>query len=83
MTLIGSLADELTERGYDLMLSRVIPNQDNWLSKLIDSDRVDGFIVVGQSDQSKVLDKIAAEYLPLVAWGGVRSGANPLFGRDR
>ncbi|WP_448663861.1 LacI family DNA-binding transcriptional regulator [Sphingomonas sp. CJ20] len=74
MTLIGCLADELTERGFDLMLSRVIPNQDNWLSKLIDADRVDGFIVVGQSDQSGVLDRIAAQYLPMVAWGGFVQG---------
>lgn len=74
MTLIGYLADELSERGFDLMLSRVIPNQDNWLSRLIDADRVDGFIVVGQSDQSQVLDRIATEYLPLVAWGGFVQG---------
>jgi DNA-binding LacI/PurR family transcriptional regulator len=74
MTLIGYLADELTERGFDLVLSRVIPNQDNWLSKLIDADRVDGFIVIGQSDQSEVLDRIAGDYLPLVAWGGFVQG---------
>ncbi|PXA93039.1 LacI family transcriptional regulator [Nostoc sp. 3335mG] len=74
MTLIGSLADELAERGFELMLSRVIPNQDNWLSKLIDADRVDGFIVIGQSDQSQVLDRIASDYLPLVAWGGFVQG---------
>lgn len=74
MTLIGSLADELTERGFDLMLSRVIPNQDDWLSKLIDADRVDGFIIVGQSDQSSVLDRIALTYLPMVAWGGFIQG---------
>jgi len=74
MTLIGYLADELTERGFDLMLSRIIPNQDNWLSKLIDADRVDGFIVIGQSDQSGVLDRMAADYLPMVAWGGFVQG---------
>lgn len=74
MTLIGFLADELSERGYDLMISRVIPNQDNWLSALIDADRVDGFIVIGQSDQSSVLDRIAQNYLPLVVWGGFMQG---------
>lgn len=74
MTLIGYLADELTERGFDLMLSRVIPDRGNWLSKLIDADRVDGFIVIGQSDQSEVLDSIAMDYLPLVAWGGFVQG---------
>lgn len=74
MTLIGYLADELTERGFDLMLSRVIPNQDNWLSRLVDADKVDGFIVIGQSDQSDVLDRMATDYLPLVAWGGFVEG---------
>lgn len=74
MTLIGYLADELTERGFDLVLSRVIPNRDDWLSKLIDADRVDGFIIVGQSDQSDVLDRIAENYLPMVVWGGFVQG---------
>jgi DNA-binding LacI/PurR family transcriptional regulator len=74
MTLIGHLADEVTERGFDLMLSRVIPQQSNWLSKLIDADRVDGLIVIGQSDQSEVLDRAAATYLPMVVWGGFVQG---------
>jgi DNA-binding LacI/PurR family transcriptional regulator len=74
MTLIGYLADELTERGFDLMLSRVIPNRDDWLVRMIDADRVDGFIVIGQSDQSDVLDKAAQFYLPMVAWGAFVQG---------
>lgn len=69
MTMIGGLADELTERGFDLVLSRVIPDRDDWLEAMIEADRVDGFIMVGQSDQSEVLDRAAAHYLPLVAWG--------------
>lgn len=74
MTLIGHLADELTERGFDLVLSRVIPNRTNWLQKKISEDRVDGFIVIGQSDQSPVLDAVAASYLPMVAWGAFVQG---------
>lgn len=74
MTLIGALADELTERGFDLVLSRVIPDRDNWLQKMIDADRVDGFIVIGQSDQSKVLDAAASHFLPMVAWGAFVQG---------
>lgn len=69
MTMIGFLADELTERGFDLVLSRVIPKKDDWLEKMIAADRVDGFIIIGQSDQSAVLDKAAKDYLPMVAWG--------------
>lgn len=74
MTLIGHLADELTERGFDLMLSRVIPNRDDWLASMIEADRVDGFIVIGQSDQSGVLDRVAQAYLPMVVWGAFVQG---------
>jgi DNA-binding LacI/PurR family transcriptional regulator len=74
MALIGHLADELTERGFDLVLSRVIPNRDDWLVRMIDADRVDGFILIGQSDQSAVLDKVAQSYLPMVAWGAFVQG---------
>jgi len=74
MTLIGSLADELTERGFDLVLSRVIPDRDDWVQRIIDADRVDGLIVVGQSDQSRVLDAAARDYLPMVAWGAFVPG---------
>ncbi len=74
MTLIGCLADELTERGFDLVLSRVIPDRDDWLQKMIDADRVDGFIIIGQSDQSRILDAAAKTYLPMVAWGAFVQG---------
>lgn len=74
MGMIGALADELTERGYDLMLSRVIPDRDDWLEEMIDSDRVDGFIIIGQSDQVSVLDAAARHYQPMVAWGAFTQG---------
>ncbi len=74
ITLLGHLADALSERGYDLLLSRVIPADDHWLDTLADSGRVDGVVVVGQSDQTAVLDRVAARYPPLVVWGAHRSG---------
>jgi DNA-binding LacI/PurR family transcriptional regulator len=69
MTMLGHLADALTERGHDLLLSRVIPKDPHWLSRVVDSGRVDGVILIGQSDQLEVIDKVAERYLPLVAWG--------------
>ncbi len=69
ITLLGQLADALTERGHDLLLSRVIPTDPDWLSRVVDSGRVDGVILIGQSDQSAVIDKVAARFRPLVAWG--------------
>ena len=74
MTLLGHLADSLTERGYDLLLSRVIPTDPGWLNRVVDSGRVDGVILIGQSDQFTVIDKLAERYLPMVAWGANMPG---------
>ncbi len=74
MAMIGHLADALTERGYDLLLSRVIPNDGEWLDRIVDSGRVDGVVVIGQSDQSATLDRVATRYRPLVVWGGNAAG---------
>ena len=74
ITMLGLLADSLTERGYDLLLSRVIPQNSGWLEEFVGSGRVDGLIVIGQSDQSATLDAIADRYKPLVVWGGHYDG---------
>jgi DNA-binding LacI/PurR family transcriptional regulator len=74
ITMLGLLADALTERGYDLVLSRVIPTDQDWLDRFTDSGRVDGIIVIGQSDQAETLDQVTRRYKPLVVWGGHRKG---------
>lgn len=75
MTLLGHLADELTEKGYDLMLRRVIPAQDeDWLDQFIGSGMVDGVIVIGQSDQFERIEEVADGYLSMVVWGNHQEG---------
>lgn len=75
MTLLGHLADELTERGYDLMLRRVIPEHDeDWLGRFIGSGMIDGMLVIGQSDQFDRIEEVAHAYLPMVVWGNYSKG---------
>lgn len=74
ITMLGHLADALTERGYDLLLSRVIPTDDGWLDRLVASGRTDGVIIIGQSDQVAVIDRVAERFLPLVVWGARTPG---------
>lgn len=69
MAMLGFLADALTDRGYDLLLSRVLPQGDDWLDTFIRTGRTDGVIIIGQSNQSAVLDRTAAHYAPMVIWG--------------
>ncbi len=68
--MLGRLADAITERGYALLLSKLITTDTQWLDKLIASGRTDGLIIIGQSDQHDILNAAAANYLPLVVWGG-------------
>lgn len=63
-----------TERGHDLLLSRVIAKDPDWLNHVVDSGRVDGVILIGQPDQLAVIDKVPERYVPLVAWGTDLSG---------
>ena len=74
ITMLGHLADALTERGFDLLLSRVIPTDDAWLDRMLDAGRTDGLIVIGQSNQSAALDRAAARGAAMVVWGGGRPG---------
>lgn len=69
MSLLAPIADALAERGHDLLLSRVIPNDGRWLDDIVDAGRIDGVIVIGQSDQIEVIERVAARYPPLVVWG--------------
>ncbi len=78
LSLLGFLADLLVERGYDILLSRVIPDADDWLERLVDSGRIDGLLLVGQSDQFAAIERVAQRYRPLVVWGAHREGQHHL-----
>ncbi|MCT8000765.1 LacI family DNA-binding transcriptional regulator [Sphingomonas sanguinis] len=74
MTLLGHLADELAARDHDVMLSRIIPDDDDWLSRIARSGMADGVLLIGQSDQLAVIEAVAQTYLPLVVWGSNLAG---------
>lgn len=75
MTLLGFLADELTAHGYDLMLRRVVPEDDaDWLDRFIGSGMIDGVIVIGQSDQFERIEDVADGYNAMVVWGNHNEG---------
>lgn len=68
-TLIGQLLDGLARRDKAMLLSAVTPHDSAWLANLSRSGRVDGIVVLCQSDQDPVLREVAATYGPLVVWG--------------
>jgi DNA-binding LacI/PurR family transcriptional regulator len=69
MAMLAYLADQISSRGYDLLLRRIEPVRENWLREIIDSTRVDGVLIIGQSDQAGLLDDMGKTYRPMVVWG--------------
>lgn len=74
MAILGYLADALTESGYDIMLSRVIPDDEDWLERIVDSGMLDGVLLIGQSNQYDTIEHVAQRYRPMVVWGSHRAG---------
>ncbi|MEI8258715.1 MAG: LacI family DNA-binding transcriptional regulator [Deltaproteobacteria bacterium] len=68
--MLGHLADAITQRGYGVLLQKILPPMDDWLPRLVASGRSDGIIVVGQSTEHAVIEQVASYYRPLVVWGG-------------
>lgn len=69
MTMLAELADAFEDSGNDLMLSRIIPDAEDWLERIVSSGMLDGVILIGQSDQYAAIERVAAAYRPIVAWG--------------
>lgn len=69
LSLLGSLADALTARGYDLLLSRVDAEQLDGAAMPFDTGRVAGIILVGEWRRHEQLDLLAERGVPMVVWG--------------
>lgn len=74
LRMFGHLADEISARGFDILLVREPSPDKLWLDRLIRSHRADGFIIVGQSDQHDALNHAAQGFLPLVVFGSQLAG---------
>jgi DNA-binding LacI/PurR family transcriptional regulator len=67
--MLGSIADALTESGYDMLVSRIDEETLNQVSAPYDSGRVMGIILIGQWHHHDHLNQLAARGVPLVVWG--------------
>jgi len=69
MEMIGHLSQRVIERSYDILLTKIAAPNQGWLSNFIQSHRVDGLLILGQSDQHEVINEVSKRYLPMVVWG--------------
>lgn len=81
LSILGSVADTLDERGMSLLLTR--HNRKHVLSDLVESGQVGGLIVIGQLTLHDYLNELTRNGFPMVVWGADLADAlYPVVGGD-
>ncbi len=83
LSILGSVADTLDERGMGLLLTRLKDKRRHVLSDLVESGQVAGLIVIGQLTLHDYLNELSAQGFPMVVWGANLPDARyPVVGGD-
>ena len=76
LSLIGGLADAVTERGMDMLLTRVDAGNADAVAYQYNSGRAMGIIIIGDTLRPEQLLQLAERRVPIVTWGAQLPGAH-------
>lgn len=81
--LIGSVADALDARGFNVLLSRLSGKTEDQVLTQVASGQVCGLIVIGQYTWHKQLNQLVQQGTPVSVWGAALDDAlYPVVGGD-
>ncbi len=69
MEILGTIADELTKFGYDMLLTTTKTATHDWYNYYYESKRADGLIIIGQGEHDQRIETLAKTDLPFIVWG--------------
>ena len=67
--MLGSLADAITDNGYDMLISRVDADRLHEAAQIYEGGRAIGIILIGQWQHHDQLNDLAVRRVPIVVWG--------------
>jgi DNA-binding LacI/PurR family transcriptional regulator len=69
LSMLGTLADALTDRGFDMLVARVSSQHLDAAAHYYETGLALGIILIGQWGRHDQLNQLAARRVPLVVWG--------------
>jgi DNA-binding LacI/PurR family transcriptional regulator len=69
LEIMSGLAAGLHARGYDLLVIQIESRDTGWISRYLDSGRVDGFVLMAASCTLTHLKALETRGAPFVVWG--------------
>jgi DNA-binding LacI/PurR family transcriptional regulator len=68
-SMLSTLADELNDHGYHMLLARVDTERMDAVTEFHGAGRAIGILMIGQWHQHEQLNELAARGFPIVVWG--------------
>ena len=69
LELMSGITAGLHANGYDLLVIQIAPSDVDWVSRYLDSGRVDGFILLSGSCSPQHVATLQERGAPFIAWG--------------
>jgi DNA-binding LacI/PurR family transcriptional regulator len=80
LEIMGGITVGVYEMGYELMVIHVDPRDEGWVSKYLDSRKVDGFILMTSTRKRSHMDMLLRLGAPFIAWGMENKGFCTVLG---